>query len=80
MALKQKIIVEAECETCSRIIEKGIEIEHGSEGKGESTVDLYCPFCGKWVKGKVRGDLYSDVKQARKDQLRMFNLDDDIGS
>ena len=77
MARTKKVMVEAKCEFCSNIIQKRIEIEVGSERKGESVVDLYCPFCTKWVKGTVQGDLALKEIQARRDeQLRMFNLGD----
>lgn len=69
------MIIPVECAFCSNIIEKKVETEPGDEGT-QSTINVFCPFCGKWVNGSVPGKLSLKEYQLRRDEeLKFFGFD-----
>ncbi len=76
MEIINDVIAEAECETCSKMLRKKIQVKNESDGKSGSIIDLYCPFCKQYVKAKVPGELYlKESQQRQNERLRKYNLD-----
>jgi len=71
------MIVPVECQFCSNIIQKNVETVPGTESV-ESTINVFCPFCGKWGSGKVSGKLsLTEIQLRRDEQLKIFHLEDE---
>ncbi|CAN2049098.1 hypothetical protein GMMP13_750002 [Candidatus Magnetomoraceae bacterium gMMP-13] len=61
-----KKIVQVECEfDSSHIIKKMLEIKAGTE-EVQSTIQVYCPFCQKYINGKIQGEVHLDDEAMRK--------------
>lgn len=63
----KKVLYHVQCVYNEKhVFEKIFEIKEGSEGKKETEVETYCPFCDQLVTVTVKGKVKPDTTILRK--------------
>jgi len=61
MKYLQQITIKVICEyNSNHIIEKDIIIQEVFQEAITSIINVYCPFCNKWINGLVQAGMYFD--------------------
>lgn len=60
-----KIRKNVKCYKCSNVLDIDIVVKENSKEKAKSEIDVYCPFCDKFIVAEIEGKLANNAETLR---------------